>query len=46
LVLMIPSGIASIWLCGWLLVNTPHPSKNREIFPTTHREEEQQKELM
>jgi hypothetical protein len=32
LVLCIPVGAAAFWLSGWLLVNTPHPAKNRELF--------------
>jgi hypothetical protein len=28
---MIPFAITQIWLAGWLLANTPHPSKNRDI---------------
>jgi hypothetical protein len=31
LVFMIPFAITQLWLAGWLLVNTPHPSKNRDI---------------
>jgi hypothetical protein len=38
LLLMLPTGIASIWLCGWLLVNTPHPSKNRDLFSSNRLE--------
>lgn len=32
--LLIPSLITHFWLAGWLLVNTPHPSKNRNLFPS------------
>eukprot|EP00339_Tiarina_fusa_P002488 CAMPEP_0117045108 /NCGR_PEP_ID=MMETSP0472-20121206/31218_1 /TAXON_ID=693140 ORGANISM="Tiarina fusus, Strain LIS" /NCGR_SAMPLE_ID=MMETSP0472 /ASSEMBLY_ACC=CAM_ASM_000603 /LENGTH=292 /DNA_ID=CAMNT_0004757007 /DNA_START=41 /DNA_END=919 /DNA_ORIENTATION=- len=28
---MIPYFVGTIWLAGWCLVNTPHPSKNREF---------------
>mmetsp|Transcript_1719 Transcript_1719/g.4532 ORF Transcript_1719/g.4532 Transcript_1719/m.4532 type:complete len:287 (-) Transcript_1719:653-1513(-) len=30
--LLMPALITHFWLAGWLLVNTPHPSKNRDIF--------------
>ena len=33
LLLDLPMLIAEFWLCGWLLVNVPHPAKNREFFP-------------
>jgi len=33
-VLLIPSLVTHFWLAGWLLVNTPHPSKNRNLFPS------------
>ena len=42
--LLIPALITHFWLAGWLLVNTPHPSKNRNIFgssssaPSSHQE--------
>lgn len=45
LVLLIPSGAASIWLCGWLLVNTPHPSKNRELFSSSTASSEENKAI-
>jgi len=32
--LLLPALITHFWLAGWLLVNTPHPSKNRNIFPS------------
>ena len=35
LLLDLPALIAEFWLCGWLLVNVPHPAKNREFFPKT-----------
>jgi hypothetical protein len=30
--LLLPALISHFWLAGWLLVNTPHPSKNRDLF--------------
>lgn len=30
--LLLPVLITHFWLAGWLLVNTPHPSKNRDLF--------------
>jgi len=35
----LPMIIAEFWLCGWLLVNVPHPAKNRAFFPATAVEE-------
>jgi len=32
--LLIPALAAHFWLAGWLLVNTPHPSKNRDLWGT------------
>lgn len=32
--LLLPALITHFWLAGWLLVNTPHPSKNRNLFPS------------
>jgi len=32
--LLLPALVTHFWLAGWLLVNTPHPSKNRNIFPS------------
>jgi hypothetical protein len=29
--LLLPALISHFWLVGWLLVNTPHPSKNRDL---------------
>mmetsp|Transcript_58485 Transcript_58485/g.143046 ORF Transcript_58485/g.143046 Transcript_58485/m.143046 type:complete len:287 (-) Transcript_58485:408-1268(-) len=29
--LLLPALISHFWLAGWLLVNTPHPSKNRDL---------------
>jgi len=31
--LLLPALVTHFWLAGWLLVNTPHPSKNRTLFP-------------
>lgn len=28
-----PLILAEFWLAGWMLVNVPHPAKNREFFP-------------
>lgn len=30
--LLLPALVTHFWLAGWLLVNTPHPSKNRDLF--------------
>eukprot|EP00536_Pseudo-nitzschia_multiseries_P011537 jgi/Psemu1/308318/fgenesh1_kg.399_\ len=30
--LLLPALITHFWLAGWLLVNTPHPSKTRDIW--------------
>ena len=35
LLLDLPMLIAEFWMCGWLLVNVPHPAKNREFFGKT-----------
>jgi len=32
--LLFPALVTHFWLAGWLLVNTPHPSKNRNLFPS------------
>jgi len=32
--LLLPALVTHFWLAGWLLVNTPHPSKNRTLFPS------------
>jgi len=32
--LLLPALAVHLWLAGWLLVNTPHPSKNRNLFPS------------
>jgi hypothetical protein len=32
--LLLPALATHFWLAGWLLVNTPHPSKNRNLFPS------------
>jgi hypothetical protein len=32
--LLFPALVTHFWLAGWLLVNTPHPSKNRSLFPS------------
>eukprot|EP00531_Pseudo-nitzschia_arenysensis_P002910 CAMPEP_0116124366 /NCGR_PEP_ID=MMETSP0329-20121206/5243_1 /TAXON_ID=697910 /ORGANISM="Pseudo-nitzschia arenysensis, Strain B593" /LENGTH=287 /DNA_ID=CAMNT_0003618343 /DNA_START=106 /DNA_END=969 /DNA_ORIENTATION=+ len=32
--LLFPALLTHFWLAGWLLVNTPHPSKNRNLFPS------------
>mmetsp|Transcript_4593 Transcript_4593/g.11811 ORF Transcript_4593/g.11811 Transcript_4593/m.11811 type:complete len:294 (-) Transcript_4593:315-1196(-) len=32
--LLLPALVTHFWLAGWLLVNTPHPSKNRNLFPS------------
>ena len=29
--LMFPYFASIVWLASWLLINTPHPSKNREF---------------
>ena len=46
LLFSLPTLISEFWLCGWLLVNVPHPAKNREFFPnvTTQAEEEEETE--
>jgi len=31
-IMLLPAFMAHFWLAGWLLVNTPHPSKNRDLF--------------
>jgi len=31
-ILLIPALVSHFWLAGWLLVNTPHPSKNRDLW--------------
>jgi len=36
-VLLLPALITHFWLAGWLLVNTPHPSKNRDLFPAFYQ---------
>ena len=38
---MAPYFISLVWLAGWLLINTPHPSKNREFGATQKTEEEE-----
>jgi Domain of unknown function (DUF4386) len=30
--LLLPALVTHFWLAGWLLVNTPHPSKNRDLW--------------
>jgi hypothetical protein len=39
----LPALVSHFWLAGWLLVNTPHPSKNRDLwsFPKTEAVEEE-----
>jgi hypothetical protein len=32
--MLFPALLTHFWLAGWLLVNTPHPSKNRTLFPS------------
>jgi len=32
IVLNLPFFISQFWMAGWLLVNTPHPSKNRDFL--------------
>ncbi|KAG7367526.1 protein of unknown function DUF4386 containing protein [Nitzschia inconspicua] len=41
-ILLAPALITHFWLAGWLLVNTPHPSKNRDLwsFQKTEAEDE------
>jgi hypothetical protein len=36
-ILMFPPLVAHFWLAGWLLVNTPHPSKNRDLWSFMHK---------
>ena len=31
-ILLTPALISHFWLAGWMLVNTPHPSKNRDLW--------------
>jgi hypothetical protein len=38
--LMVPALISHFWLAGWLLVNTPHPSKNRDLWSSAKEGEE------
>lgn len=35
LLFSLPMLLSEFWLCGWLLVNVPHPAKNREFFPAS-----------
>ncbi len=35
----LPMLISELWLCGWMLVNVPHPAKNRAFFPASAVEE-------
>jgi hypothetical protein len=41
LIFMAPVAIAELWFAGWLLVNTPHPSKNRDIVVSSLWRDEQ-----
>lgn len=34
-IMLLPALMTHFWLAGWLLVNTPHPSKNRDLFVTS-----------
>jgi len=36
--LLLPALFAHFWLAGWLLVNTPHPSKNRDLWGTRRKD--------
>mmetsp|Transcript_24198 Transcript_24198/g.42532 ORF Transcript_24198/g.42532 Transcript_24198/m.42532 type:complete len:302 (+) Transcript_24198:70-975(+) len=36
-VLLLPALVSHFWLAGWMLVNTPHPSKNRDLW--SHKQE-------
>lgn len=31
-IMLLPALMTHFWLAGWLLINTPHPSKNRDLF--------------
>jgi len=31
-VMLLPAFMTSFWLGGWLLINTPHPAKNRDLW--------------
>jgi len=31
-IMLLPALCSHFWLAGWLLVNTPHPSKNRDLW--------------
>jgi hypothetical protein len=35
--MLLPALISNFWMAGWLLVNTPHPSKNRDLW--SHKSE-------
>lgn len=41
LIFYLPMIGSQLWLAGWLLVNIPHPAKNREFLPTGEKSVEQ-----
>jgi hypothetical protein len=41
LILSIPLMVSQFWLAGWMLVNTPHPAKNRDLYLSEMFREEQ-----
>merc|ERR1712232_510156 len=37
--MLLPAFVTHFWLAGWLLVNTPHPAKNRDLFVFSRKDE-------